>query len=300
MPIFSTPSIHVVEHRRIGKQESHRRLRVKDVTETEQTLLWWNAGESMLPTEPFDLAYTVGVNEYRGTRNVQLHYVDSRRSERSSLKDDRKGLPSAVIRDLRGQMVDFMDLPQPPDAVWYAEGVTAPSREGVPPYAPRQTITQATARILVVWSTPPAAELLPWMQEQIRPQEIVLCGNDTSTDSMQSLLRQVAGMCKYAVERDGALNFERMAARLATTESVIRRCLLLLEANGVIVLEVQEESGELFVRSGAGLGTDGEMADRRAQLQADLEAELAEVRAYKRYYVRAGVSALGLVGEVED
>ncbi len=80
MPTFATPALRVTSERRIGKQEDHRRLQVTGRTSADRTVLWWNAGDNMLPQQPIDLAYTVGINEYRGARTVQLVYVDSRRS----------------------------------------------------------------------------------------------------------------------------------------------------------------------------------------------------------------------------
>ncbi len=136
------------------------------------------------------------------------------------------------------------------------------------------------------------------MQETLRPGEIVLCANNTADDSLPNVVRQVAGMCKYALDRDGVLHIDRMAARLATTEAVIRRSLLWLEANGAIVLGDWQETDGLRVQPGLGGPPHEEQVPAKAHLQAELEEELAEVRAYRRFYQRANVDALGLRGRL--
>jgi len=88
-----------------------------------------------------------------------------------------------------------------------------------------------------------------------------------------------------------------MAARLGTTEAVIRRSLLWLESRGLIVLAEWQQGDSLRVEPGprpsAG-DSDGTRDTAADILQAELEQELAEVRAYRRYYLRAGLHQLGL------
>ncbi len=90
------------------------------------------------------------------------------------------------------------------------------------------------------------------------------------------------------------LDLNRMAARLGTTEAVIRHSLLWMESKGMVRIEEWAPQGmpgdALRIRVG------DQEADLNAVhlLQADLDEQLSEVRAYRRYYLRARVSELGL------
>ncbi len=151
-------------------------------------------------------------------------------------------------------------------------------------------LSDTNSSTLVVWSTPPTPELLQWMQDTVQPSEIVLCGQNTTDDTIQHVLRQVAGMCKYALEGDGIITISKMSARLGTTEVVVRRSLLLLESQGLILLEQWDDGDRLSLQP----GTRETRQDDGSLLRAELEEELAEIRAYRRFFLRSELKALGL------
>ena len=62
---------------RMGAEKQHAKMWVTDGTATLETV-WWNAGQSALPDGPFDLAFAPQVNDYNGTRSVQLKLLDWR------------------------------------------------------------------------------------------------------------------------------------------------------------------------------------------------------------------------------
>ena len=155
---------------------------------------------------------------------------------------------------------------------------------------------------LIVWSVPPSPDLLRWLADTVEPPAIYLCGNQTADDALPHTVRHVAGMCKHALAYDKSLNVERMAARLGVTEAVIRRSLLWLEARGLIVVAEWGQADALRIEAGSPrasrLPSGGDAARSAAGaadlIEAELEQSLAEVRAYRRYYLRAGLHELGL------
>lgn len=292
-PVFCAREVRLVEDRRIGKQAEHRKLEVTDPSETICPVIWFNGADNLLPPEPLDLAFTVSVNDYAGRRSVQLNYVDSRRSSEPIAKAARDKGHELRLVDLRQQAVAASELPQPPEAVWYAEGMGVPDPSGKPPYSPRHGITKGAPAALVVWSTPPAPDLLERMLDAVDPKMVVICGRNTTDDSLQHTVRQVAGMCKYALDRDGIVQLDRMAARLGSTEGVIRLSLLWLDARGTISLREWREGNSIRMESGNRI-VRTEDADL---IEAQLQEELAEVRAYRRFFTRAKLEALGLPAE---
>jgi single-stranded-DNA-specific exonuclease len=62
---------------RMGKDGRHARLSVSDGGE-ELQVVWWNCGDSAIPTGRFDLAAVPQINDYEGRRSVQLRLLDWR------------------------------------------------------------------------------------------------------------------------------------------------------------------------------------------------------------------------------
>jgi len=294
-PHFLTSGLTVVEDRRIGREGTHRKLTVQSADGVKAPVIWFNGADTELPAGAIDLVYTIGINEYRGERNLQLSFVAVRPAqEATSLALPGLG-PLWRIEDLRNQPVTLSTLPQPDAARWYAEGVNLGSNGSTLAYAPRMNLLQpGQPQSLVLWSTPPSPELLQWLVETAQPPVIYLCGQPTSDDSLAGLLRNVAGMCKYALQRDGLLQINRMAARLGTTEAVMRHSLLWLESRGQIHLINWDPEGTptdtVHISAGDGI----EQRENRDLLQSELDEQLAEVRAYRRFFLRATIKELGL------
>lgn len=62
---------------RIGPEKQHAKMWVTDGSATLEAL-WWKAGDEALPEGKFDLAFSPSINEYNGTRRVQLKLLDWR------------------------------------------------------------------------------------------------------------------------------------------------------------------------------------------------------------------------------
>lgn len=291
-PRFLSRNLTVAEDRRIGREGTHRRLAVQSIDEARASVIWFNGADVEIPTGPIDLAYTIGINEYRGARAVQLHFVALRAAEAGTKTPLPGDAPQWGVEDLRKQSIDPERLPNHDEATWYAEGTLL---ENPVTYTPRMNvISSQKGQPLLLWSIPPSSELLQWLIETAAPTAIYLCGQRTTDDMLPGVLRNVAGMCKYALQRDGLLQINRMAARLGTTEAVIRHSLLWLESRGQIVLEEWDPDGTppdtVRITPGSGSEHNGDSA----MLQAELDEQLAEVRAYRRFFLRAKLRELGL------
>jgi single-stranded-DNA-specific exonuclease len=62
---------------RMGRENQHVKLRLTG-GQSALEAVWWNAGESPMPGDRFDLAFTPTLNEYQGRRSVQLRVLDWR------------------------------------------------------------------------------------------------------------------------------------------------------------------------------------------------------------------------------
>lgn len=290
-PQFLGRNLTVVEDRRLGRDGTHRRLTVQSTDGLKAPVIWFNGADVELPTGPLDLVFTLGINEYRGERTLQLSYIAHRASEFETLEVGTVRQPQRQVQDWRNQPITLRELPTTEQAVWYAEGVQLETGETAVAYAPRTHYASTPkGQALVLWSVPPSPETLRWLLDTLLPTQIYVCGRQTCDDSLTGILRDVAGMCKYALARDRLVYLDRMAARLGTTEAVIRHSLLWLQSRGRVQIEEFLEGDAMRIRAG-----DGQDQKENADiLKAELEEQLAEVRAYRGFFLRARVSELGL------
>jgi single-stranded-DNA-specific exonuclease len=299
-PQFLTSQLTVDEDRRFGREGEHRRLLVSSPKGTRLPVLLFNGADEELPANPIDLVYTITINTYRGERTLQLNYISSRASQVQEADNETAATkPALAVYDLRRELLNLAQLPSPTNAAWYAEGSKLEGM-GVG-YAPRFAPVFEKGRPLVLFSAPPSANLLRLFYDEHQPNAIYFVGQLTNDDSVEGVVRNVAGMCKYAIQRNQPLQLERMAARVGLTVQIIRHCLLWLQAKGQLTLrawdnddmvQVAAPDKHLFAHT-EGDPQDG-ISDDPTLLLAQLTELLAETRAYRRYFLRAKVSALGL------
>lgn len=328
-PQFVTYGLTVADDRRIGREGTHRKLTVRgEVGGEALPVVWFGGADAELPAGPIDVVYTLNINEYKGDRSLQLMYVASRPAQQISAVIAAPRTALQVI-DLRKADAAALaaTLPSPGAAAWYAEGVRLEHLPHGATYSPRWELAEGHAdgvgdepkQPLVLWSIPPSPDLLRWLLNAARPDAVYVCGQYAADDLLSAVLRAVAGMCKYAlnhphqvtppvanapggvvgVQGAGApvtaaptslLDVNRMAARLGLTEAIIRQALLWMEARGEIYL-IEWQAGDT-VRIAAGDGRP-----QRAQLkeiEEEIEEQLAEVRAFRRFFQRARLADLNL------
>ena len=278
----------------MGREGQHRKLFVQAADAGEKSprlpVVWFGGGDAEFPLSPLDIVYTLNINEYRGERTLQLMYVDARRAAPPNVgaRAQPEGPAQRIVYDMRGATVDLAQFPSPAAATWYAEGGRLENNAPGVAYAPRTAITPAPDRPLVLWSAPPSPELLRWLVATSAAPAIYLVAQPAHDDGWHAVLRQVAAMCKYALSRDGAIDVGRMAARLGVTEAVIRHSLLWQEASGLIQVLEWLDGDRALIAAGSGAAD----AARVIMLQDELEALLAEVRAYRQFVRRARVESL--------
>ena len=326
MPQFVTYGLQIADDRRMGREGTHRKLIVRGSAATAAAgealpVLWFGGADVELPAGPIDLAYTLNINDYKGERSLQLMYVDCRPAQPRQpivASDDRPPLHVVDLRKaenstfLHAALMEALAaaLPAGAPVAWYAEGLNLEPLPAAVSYAPRAQLVRSDAdqpgaqnqlSALVLWSIPPAPDLLRWLLETVRPAQVYLCGRYSADDALGSVLRAVARMCKFALNHpqpgEGPqtqhlflLNLNRMAARLGSTEEIVRHALLWLEARGDIYLIEWLAGDTVRIAGGDGQARRQEMN----QIEVEIEEMLAEVRAYRRFFQRAPLSDLNL------
>lgn len=101
--------------------------------------------------------------------------------------------------------------------------------------------------------------------------------------TLPGFLRLMAGMCKYALTRDGMLPLGRISERLGVTRAVVELGLKWLESRGQISVNEKYADGNIYISSGSGIEEEG----IREQIQAKLEGELSDIRkAYREWLAK--------------
>lgn len=77
-PIFWTPNVRVVEQRTIGKQQNHLKLSVAQDDGPTLSAIAWRWGEYCPLPDRVDIAYKLSVNDWQGSRTLQLELVGVR------------------------------------------------------------------------------------------------------------------------------------------------------------------------------------------------------------------------------
>jgi single-stranded-DNA-specific exonuclease len=77
---FSRNLAHQRPLQRMGAEKQHVKMWVTDGAVTHEAV-WWNGGEKSLPVGKFDLAFAPQINQFNGSRTVQLKVLDWRQAQ---------------------------------------------------------------------------------------------------------------------------------------------------------------------------------------------------------------------------
>jgi single-stranded-DNA-specific exonuclease len=270
--------------RKVGRDGAHRLAIVVDETGVERQVIRWDGGDEPLPEGLFDLAYVARNSSYRGTRELQVEWVDVRVCAEVEVEVEAKA--EVEVEDYRmveqsrealTGLVDRDDL-----AVW-REGEGA---SDIPGYD-RLNLPQAGT--LAICTAPPGPAELCAALAHVRPARICLFGRDPGADTPDAFLRRLTGLVKHALSaRGGRAPVAQLAAATAHREATVRLGLAWLAARGHVRV-VEEINGEVQLAAGGGLAAP---ETEIKALDARLAAALAETAAYRDYFREADVRAL--------
>lgn len=288
--VLAAQRLVVKSWRALGRSGGHIRVTVQDETGHTQDVVWWNAGE--VPGGLFDLAYTLGLNTYKGERHLQLVWVDARLIEEqvaspvqrrvSTVLDYRAHPdPAAALAELRAQYPDLM--------VW---GEGEDSEEA----GARRRDKLEMARALAVWTIPPGPDTLKSALRTVRPQVLALFGVDPQADSMNGFLQRLAGRVRYVMSAyEGAARLAEVAASMAQREETIRTGLMWMASRGHIrIAEEDETTVKLILGRPQSTGPKRDTTHLN-ETTTQLAEALRETAFYRGYYLKADKEVLAQI-----
>src|SRR5690606_8644662 len=75
-PIFIARDVQLIRSAKIGRDDQHRRLTVREPNGENVSVLWWNSSEQELPEGTFELAYQIAPVIQDGRYELQITFVD--------------------------------------------------------------------------------------------------------------------------------------------------------------------------------------------------------------------------------
>jgi single-stranded-DNA-specific exonuclease len=288
-----SPGLRLNSTSSIGKGDEHIQLILEDEQANRYKVIWWQGASWSLPEaaqagETFDLAYHVRIGNYRGSREIQMEYVDMRL---------QAGSPESIpLSSEPIQVIDYRSLPHPLPrlkqllesglvAVWgEADALELLLDHGLPV---QDRYTLQPAPILAIWTVPPGRSELEAVLEAVSPGCVYLFGIQPETQNSGAFLKQLAGLVKFGIRsKGGRMSVARLSAATAHREATIRKGLAWLESAGHIqVLEHNED--EIRVSAGNGV-----IKLDNAALERQLSALLQETAAFRKYFLSANTSSL--------
>ena len=236
--------------KKVGRNDEHQLVIVTDEAGAEQQVIWWDGGSEPLPEGRFDLAYVARNSTYRGTRELQVEWVDARPCAEAEV-----GVKGKVKDEV--EVEDYRRVEQPREALaeLVERGEVAVWREGEGagdiPGHDRWHLSQAAT--LVIWTAPPGPAELRAALAQVRPVRVCLFDRDPGADTPEAFIRRLTGLVKHALSgRGGRAPIAQLDAATAQCEATVRLGLAWLAARGHVRI-AEETNGEVQLMPGDGL-----------------------------------------------
>jgi single-stranded-DNA-specific exonuclease len=276
---------------KVGRTGEHLQLIVEDEQGAAQRVIWWQGAGWPLPQGRFDLAYTLRASNYRGQRDVQVEWVDARPIDEPRPEGFPQALPVSIeIVDHRREANPRKVLERlraQEDAQVWGE---AEARAEV---AGRDRYELSPSKVLAIWTTPPGPAELRTALEKVAPTTVYLFGIDPGLDHLETFLKRLAGLTRYALSSNqGRSSVSTLAAATAQREATVRQGIAWLAARGHLVV-LSEDGDKIQVAEG------NHVVDPKGLQKPfrSLKALLEETEAYRAHFARADKESLIRWGE---
>jgi single-stranded-DNA-specific exonuclease len=266
----------------IGRNQEHLKLTVSDEAGNTQPVLWWNGTREALPEGQFDLAYTVRASDWRGSRQVQMEFMDFRVIETASIDVKKQKREVIDCRHVEDPLMLLPSLQRQPSTLIWAEAEAKKDIGG------KDRNELEPAETLVIWTIPPSPEDLRSALEIVNPQTVYLIAAHPPVEVTEYFLAHLTGILKFAINHhDGKVTYAELAAATAQKLATVETGFNWLVTCGKITLKHQE-MGLLWVAPGMTINDLG----GAARLRMEVQALLAETAAYRAHFKRANKDTL--------
>ena len=281
-PILAARRQRIHSQRQIGRYKEHLLLKIKDESQFEQEVIWWQGSGLPLPEGKFDLAYTVQPSTYQGQPGIQIAWVEA------------NPLPEDQPVQVKSPTIKWIDLRQIDDIAHILGEISRLQAQAIWCEGPSCIVPNSVDRlkikpadVLVIWTIPPGRYELHLVMNIVRPSAVILSSFDPGMDDPQAFLERLAGLAKYVITgKEGKVGLTQLAAATAQTTQTVQAGLAWLTSHGDISV-AEHNKDELVLQNGNHILTPG-LKDAEMQLRLFL----TESASFRNYYKRIELDTL--------
>lgn len=267
-PIFIARDVQLIRSAKIGRDDQHRRLTVREPNGENVSVLWWNSSEQELPEGTFELAYQIAPVIQDGRYELQITFVDWAQTRPPEVKP----LSQIQLIDCRESFnIDEIKAKEPSLSIW-AEGY---SRRDAPGF-PLSELEPAEA--LLIYTAPPNTALFQQAIKQVKPNRLYIYGEIPSLNEPDEIIAALYALLRST---DAKMGVAQLAERLAQSGEVIQ-----------LGLENLAEVVELEWRNRRELQIKAIHPLPKIKLLPKFKRVIEETAAYRRYFRRAKLENL--------
>jgi single-stranded-DNA-specific exonuclease len=286
-------NLHLVTQKPLGRTGEHLQMIFEDEYERSYKAVWWGGGIEQLPEwlvsgASFDLAYTARSRDFRGTKELQIEWLEAHPREAPSIEVTTRPREVAV-HDHRGANKPLSLLKEIYDPqrrlVWAEAGAQGELSEVGIHSCDRYSLSPMGE--LVIWTSPPSIQDLHAALEVVEPEIVHLFAVDPGTDRLEDFLRRLSGLVRYALRANqGQVSLAALAAGTAQLEVTARLGIDWLVAGGHLELG-SSDGDKLSLVEGDWVKKEG-----LRSISDDLKSLLVETAAFRAFYSRADVDLI--------
>ena len=273
---FMIPKLTLVSTADVGVYGEHRQVIAEDQDHNQARFIWWNGGDYSPPDAEFDVVCQLSRSDYKGSPQVSAEWVDFRITEKGREEIQSRQFEIVDRRDSldpHREAIHF--LAEHPDSQVWGEGQTP---EELSCKGRHQLTPTAT---LVIWTAPPSQSVLDEVMLRTKPKRVVVFGVLPAVTSLKTFLERLGGLAKFAVKhKDGITTLDHLASACAATKDSVRIGLLLWEAMGTLVIDIE---GDHISISMGNNDPNPVIIDTYKSL---LKKSLVETQTYRRYVLK--------------
>jgi single-stranded-DNA-specific exonuclease len=259
--------VEIVSETIFGKQHEHKRVVIADNTGHQQEVIWWRGVKENAPQGKFDLAFTIGFDDYKG--GVQVEWQTVRQLTTLAMVT---GKPEFI--DWQQHRDVTSEIKQQNLSMIWGEGVSSTDLTLLPRHKIQPDDT------LVIWTVPPDENIYQQAMKLVQPQRVFLVGQHSPFDSLPAFMRQLMGLIKYAMQhKNGQIEWETLVAVLGHTLATVRLGIDWLVAQGK--LSSESINGGLLKLQPAQQSAN---LPEATEIEKRLKTALAETVAYREFF----------------
>jgi len=280
-PIFASKEVVIKKIQKLGRNSQHVKITASDKLENFQDFIWWRANLDDIPDEKIDIAYNLQSSNFQGTQNIQVEVIAIRPSETTlvEIESRQKILHFLDYRRTSPHPSDFLEKEL--DYVWYQEGLNKENHDAI------DRIHLHPAKSLIIYTIPPNLYELQKAFFTVRPQTLILCGNYPIHQSVNELIRTVAGMINYVIQnKNGLFRPIEIAAKTGQRVTLIEAICRYLQSTGQITI-LEHPDTQWFIKSG-GIKDPG----LEALSKNNIAFLYRETQAFYQWYLESDIEIL--------